>query len=204
MKGTKRIAIYARVSTKKGQDPAMQVDELKEYCGRRGWEIVGEYIDHGVSGSRDKRSALDQMMGDCRKRLVDAVIVYRYDRFARSLSHLVNSLSEFDGLGIDFISLHDGVDTTTANGRLCFGIFASIAQFERELICQRIASGLAAAKSRGQKLGRPSVAMLSEKQARQLKQERKQGKASLRALSKKYRIPVWRVHALCSGAKASV
>ena len=205
MNGTKRIAIYARVSTKKGQDPAMQVDELKEYCGRRGWEIAGEYVDHGVSGAKERRPALDRLMHDCRKGIVDAVIVYRYDRFARSLSHLVNALSEFDSLGIDFISLHEGIDTTTANGRLCFGIFASIAQFERELICQRIHSGLEAAKSRGQKLGRPpGVNMLTGERARQLKREHKQEKTSLRALSKKYKIPVWRVHALCSGLKASV
>jgi DNA invertase Pin-like site-specific DNA recombinase len=85
------------------------------------------------------------------------VVVYRYDRFARSLRQLVNALEEFRTLGVDFISIHEGVDTTTANGRLVFGIFASVAEFERELVRGRVVSGLAAAKARGQRLGRPTV-----------------------------------------------
>lgn len=98
-------------------------------------------------------------MIDCRKRLVDAVIVYRYDRFARSLRQLINALEEFRSLGIDFISLHEGIDTSTPNGRLVFGIFASIAEFERELIRDRVRSGLAAAKAKGKRIGRPRVAV---------------------------------------------
>src|SRR3984893_14462800 len=98
-------------------------------------------------------------MAACRKRLVDAVVVYRYDRFARSLRQLVNALDEFRSLGIDFVSIHEGVDTSTPNGRLVFGIFASIAEFERELIRDRVRSGLAAAKAKGKRLGRPLVAV---------------------------------------------
>ena len=119
--------------------------------------IANEYVDKGVSGAREHRPALDKLMADCRKRLVDAVVVYRYDRFARSLRQLVNALEEFRSLGIDFISLHEGVDTSTPNGRLIFGIFASIAEFERELIRDRVRSGLAAAKAKGKRLGRPRV-----------------------------------------------
>src|SRR6516162_133321 len=96
-------------------------------------------------------------MADCRRRQIDAVIVYRYDRFARSLRQLVNALEEFRSLGIEFISLHEGVDTSTPNGRLVFGIFASIAEFERELIRDRVRSGIAAARSKGKRLGRPRV-----------------------------------------------
>ena len=96
-------------------------------------------------------------MADCRRRQIDAVIVYRYDRFARSLRQLVNALEEFHSLGIEFISLHEGVDTSTPNGRLVFGIFASIAEFERELIRDRVRSGIAAARSKGKRLGRPRV-----------------------------------------------
>jgi DNA invertase Pin-like site-specific DNA recombinase len=96
-------------------------------------------------------------MADCRRRRIDAVIVYRYDRFARSLRHLVNALEEFRALVIEFISLHEGVDTSTPNGRLIFGIFASIAEFERELIRDRVKSGIAAARSKGKRLGRPRV-----------------------------------------------
>ena len=145
-----RAAIYARVSTaNNGQNPEMQLGELREHCQRRGWEIVGGYVDSGVSGSKERRPQLDRLLADCRRRRVDVVLVYRYDRFARSLRQLVNALEEFRSLGIEFISLHEGVDTSTPNGRLVFGIFASIAEFERELIRDRVKSGIAAARSRG-------------------------------------------------------
>ena len=154
-----RAAIYARVSTNNGQDPHMQIRELREYCQRRGWEIAGEYVDAGVSGAKEHRPQLDVLLAACRKRRVDAVVVYRYDRFARSLRQLVNALEEFRSLGIEFISLHEGVDTSTPNGRLVFGIFASIAEFERELIRDRVKSGIAAARSKGKRLGRPGVSV---------------------------------------------
>jgi DNA invertase Pin-like site-specific DNA recombinase len=150
-----RAALYARVSTHAGQDPTMQILELREYCERRRWDIGGEFIDIGVSGSKERRPQLDQLLAACRKRRFDAVVVYRYDRFARSLRQLVNALGEFEALGIQFVSLHEGVDTSTPNGRLVFGIFASIAEFERELIRDRVRSGIAAARARGKRLGRP-------------------------------------------------
>jgi DNA invertase Pin-like site-specific DNA recombinase len=155
-----KAAIYARVSTSNnGQDPTMQTRELREYCERRGWTVAGEFIDAGVSGSKESRPALNRLLADAKRRKFDAVLVYRYDRFARSLRHLVNALAEFDALGIHFVSLHEGVDTSTPNGRLVFGIFASIAEFERELIRGRVRSGLAAAKARGKRLGRPTVSV---------------------------------------------
>jgi len=153
----KRAAVYARVSTQNGQNPEVQLEEIREYCHRRDWTIVREYVDKGISGAKEKRPALDQLLIDCRKRAVDCVVVYRYDRFARSLRQLVNALEDFRALGIDFVSLHEGVDTSTPNGRLVFGIFASIAEFERELIRDRVRSGLALAKSHGKQLGRPRV-----------------------------------------------
>jgi DNA invertase Pin-like site-specific DNA recombinase len=198
------VALYARVSTRKGQDPRMQIAELRSYCKRRGWTIVGEYVDHGVSGAKDSRPELDRLMLDCQKRVVAAVIVYRYDRFARSLRHLVNALSEFNSLGIDFISLHEGVDTTTPNGRLVFGIFASISEFERELIGQRIRSGLDAARARGVRLGRIPAFKLTQEQCGRLKREHKAKKASLRSLARKYQVSLWRAYALCSGRQARV
>ena len=153
----KRAAVYARVSTHNGQNPEMQLEEVRQYCQRREWTIVHEYVDKGVCGAKESRPSLDQLLTDCRKRAVDCVVVYRYDRFARSLRQLVNALEDFRALGIDFISLHEGVDTSTPNGRLVFGIFASIAEFERELIRDRVRSGLALAKSHGKRLGRPRV-----------------------------------------------
>jgi DNA invertase Pin-like site-specific DNA recombinase len=137
----------------------MQIEELRAYCLRRQWDIVGEFIDSGVSGSKESRPALNRLLVDAKRRKFDAVLVYRYDRFARSLRQLVNALAEFDALGIHFVSLHEGVDTSTPNGRLVFGIFASIAEFERELIRGRVRSGLAAAKARGKRLGRPRVSV---------------------------------------------
>jgi len=163
--GRAHAALYARVSTHAGQNPEMQLAELRGYCQRRGWEIAGEYVDVGISGAKEKRPQLDAMLAACRKRQVDAVVVYRYDRFARSLRQLVNALCEFDALGIQFISLHEGVDTSTPNGRLVFGIFASIAEFERELIRERVRSGLAVARARGKRLGRPPSRIDAEKVA---------------------------------------
>ena len=150
-----RVALYARVSTQVGQNPEMQLVELREYCQRRSWHVAGEYLDIGVSGAKERRPELDRLLVECRRRRVDAVVVYRYDRFARSLRQLVNALCEFDALGIQFVSLHEGVDTSTPNGRLVFGIFASIAEFERELIRERVRSGLAVARAKGKRLGRP-------------------------------------------------
>src|ERR1039458_3296677 len=100
-----RAAIYARVSTHNGQNPEMQQEEVREFCRRRGWQVVAEFVDEGISGSKEHRPALDGLLSDCRKRMVDAVVVYRYDRFARSLRQLVNALDEFRALGIDFISI---------------------------------------------------------------------------------------------------
>jgi DNA invertase Pin-like site-specific DNA recombinase len=150
-----RAALYARVSTThNGQDPAMQTRELREYCLRRGWEIAVEYVEV-EHGNVDSRPQLNELFRQAKRRRFDAVVVYRYDRFARSMRQLVNALAEFNGLGINFVSLHEGVDTSTPQGRLFFGIIASLAEFERELICSRVRSGLAAARAKGKTLGRP-------------------------------------------------
>jgi DNA invertase Pin-like site-specific DNA recombinase len=150
-----RAALYARVSTHAGQNPDVQLREGREYCERRRWGVTAEFTDVGVSGAKERRPQLDELLAACRKRRFDAVVVSRYNRFARSLPQLVNALGEFEALGIQFVSLHENVDTTTPNGRLVFGIFASIAEFERELIRDRVRSGIAAARARGKRLGRP-------------------------------------------------
>ena len=133
----------------------MQLRELRSFCERRQWDVGGVFTDTGVSGTQERRPELDRLLADCRRRLFDVVVVYRYDRFARSVRHLVNALAEFDALGIQFVSVNEGVDTSTPNGRLVFGIFATIAEFERELIRERVRSGLAAARAKGTRLGRP-------------------------------------------------
>jgi DNA invertase Pin-like site-specific DNA recombinase len=157
-----RTALYARVSTSdKGQDVGMQVSEFQEFCARRTWTVADQYVDTGISGSKERRPQLDRLMADARKRKFDAVLVYRFDRFARSMRQLVNALAEFQSLGIEFISLHEGIDTSTPNGRLVFGIMASIAEFERELIRDRVRSGVQHARSKGKRLGRPKTVTVS-------------------------------------------
>jgi DNA invertase Pin-like site-specific DNA recombinase len=155
--------LYARVSTSdKGQDPAMQLREMQEFSTRRGWQSE-IFADAGYSGSKLNRPELDRMMALCRRRKCDVVVVYRFDRFARSLKHLVDALAEFDALGIQFVSLHENVDTTTAQGRLLFQIFGAIAEFERSLIRERVVSGMKHARSRGIHLGRPRRVADTEK-----------------------------------------
>lgn len=147
-----RAFLYARVSTGE-QNEGMQLREMLEHCKRREWEY--QVFTDTISGAKDRRPGLDSMMAMVRRRKCDVVLVYRYDRFARSLHHLVSSLAEFDSLGVQFVSLHEGVDTSTPNGRLIFHIFASIAEFERELIRERVRSGVAHARAQGKRLGRP-------------------------------------------------
>jgi len=190
-----RTAIYGRVSTS-AQDTNLQMREVRQFVQRRGWKVVEEYTDKGISGSKEKRPALDKMMADAKRRRFDAVVVYRYDRFARSLRHLVNALEEFRALGIEFVSIHEGVDTSTPNGRLVFGIFASIAEFERELIRARVRSGLAAAKAKGVVLGRPPIRKFSNADIRQLRRDRRRG-MSFKQLAASHHTSVWTAFHLC-------
>ncbi len=156
----RRVAIYARTSTVRDQSPAMQVDELRLMAEQRGWVIVGEYVDHGVSGAKDRRPELDRLMANVRKGGANApgiVAVWRFDRFARSVRHLVLALDDFSARGIEFVSLQDGIDTSTSVGRFTFHIVAAVAQLERDLIRGRVQAGVDAARRRGTRLGRPHV-----------------------------------------------
>ena len=155
---THRVALYARVSTNgHGQDPEMQLRDLREYAARRGWTVVEEYIDHGVSGTKASRPALNRLMADAQRRKIDTVLVWKLDRFGRSLRHLVNAIAELEALGVAFVSLRDNLDLTTPSGRLMFQIIGAMAEFERSLIQERVKAGLRHAKAKGQKLGRPRV-----------------------------------------------
>jgi DNA invertase Pin-like site-specific DNA recombinase len=151
-----RVALYARVSTlDKGQDPELQLLELREYCQRRGLEIHGEFVDR-CSGSRESRPELDRLMTLARRRKFDALLVWRIDRLGRSLRHLVVTLAELDSLGVAFISLRDNLDLSTPSGRLMFHVISAMAQFERELTVERVRAGLRNARTKGKRLGRPA------------------------------------------------
>jgi len=160
----KRAAIYARVSTKNnGQNPETQLVALRGYVQNRGWEITAEYVDHGISGSKDSRPQLDRLMKDARARKLDVVIVARFDRFARSTRHLILALEEFQSLGVDFISLNESIDTSTAMGKMVFTVLGAVAELERNIIRERVTAGLRRAKKEGKTLGRPRVIVDREK-----------------------------------------
>jgi len=149
-----RSVLYCRVSTT-DQNVEVQLTSLREYAERRGWQVAGEFVDQGVSGSKEKRPALDKLMADARRRAMDAIVVFSFDRFARSVSHLARALDEFRALGIEFVSLHEAIDTSTPMGRAMFHIAGAFAELEREIIRERVKAGLANAKRRGRKVGRP-------------------------------------------------
>jgi DNA invertase Pin-like site-specific DNA recombinase len=150
------VALYARVSTT-DQDPTMQIRELKESADRRFWKVFDCYVDEISSDSKFPRPALERLMRDARAGKFHAVLVWKFDRFARSMLELVNFAEIFHGLGIDFLSLRDGVDTTTPQGKLFFHITAAFAEYERDVIRMRVKAGLDNARAQGKKLGRPRV-----------------------------------------------
>jgi DNA invertase Pin-like site-specific DNA recombinase len=161
-----RAAIYARVSTNNGQNPEMQLRELWEYCERRGWSVVAEYVDVGVSGTKENRPELDRLMADAQRRRFDVMAVWKFDRFARSVSHLLRALETFKALGVEFISLSEQVDTSTPTGKMVFTVLGAVGELERSLIVERVRAGLRNARARGKRLGRPRVPVDASKVAR--------------------------------------
>ncbi len=154
MNNSRRVALYARVSTKNRQDPESQLLPLREYAQARGFEISSEYVDI-CSGRKDSRPELARLMADAQKRRLDAVAVWKFDRFARSTRHLVTALEQFNALGVDFISLSESIDTSTPMGKMVFTVLAAVAELELSLIRERVVMGLQRAKAQGTRLGRP-------------------------------------------------
>jgi len=151
-----RAALYARVSTQE-QSVDPQLDALREYARARGFELVEEFVDHGVSGAKDRRPALDRLLKDAKRRRFDLVACVKLDRLARSVRHLVTLTAEFEALGIGLVVLDQAIDTTTPSGRLLFHVLGAIAEFERDLIRDRTRAGMRAAQRRGKRIGRPRV-----------------------------------------------
>jgi DNA invertase Pin-like site-specific DNA recombinase len=156
-----RVAIYARVSTL-DQEPENQLVELRRYAAARNWAVSVEFVDHGISGSKESRPSLDHLVAAAKRRRFDAVLCWRLDRLGRNLRHLILLLDEFHALGIAFVSLAEGIDATTPAGKLQLHILGAIAEFERARIAERVRAGLARARAQGKRLGRPRVAPLPE------------------------------------------
>ena len=186
MKTERRVAVYARVSTNSGQDPTMQVRELREYCRNRGWRIAGEFVDSGISGATDSRPQLNRLMSDANRRRFDVVAVWDFSRFARSTSHLLRALETFSALGIGFVSLREQIDTSTPTGKMVFTILGSVAELERSLIGERVKAGLRNAKAKGKRLGRPPLRELSATEVRQLRRDRRKTGESFKKLADRY------------------
>lgn len=149
-----RCAIYARVSTSE-QTCDNQLIELRRYVEARGWTGT-EFVDSGVSGAKDKRPALDALLKDAKRRRFDVLVVWRLDRLGRNLKHLVTLLEDVQAVGIAFVSLGEGIDCTTAAGRLQLHVLAALAEFERARIAERVRAGLARVRASGKRLGRPA------------------------------------------------
>ncbi|MEO7890999.1 MAG: recombinase family protein [Vicinamibacterales bacterium] len=149
-----RAALYARVSTS-DQNCDNQLIELRRYCEARGFQVTREYTDHGVSGSKDRRPALDDLVSDARRRRFDVLVCAKLDRLGRNLKHLLTMLDDLTSLGIGFISLSEGIDLTTPSGRLMLHVLGALAQWERSRIQERVKAGLARVKASGKRLGRP-------------------------------------------------
>lgn len=183
-----RVAIYGRVSTD-GQSVDLQINELREYVARRNWQVVEEYLDVGISGSKESRPALNRLMADARQRKFDILLVWKIDRFGRSLKHLVNSLAELENVGVAFVSLRDSLDLSSPAGRLMAQLLGAISEFERSLITERVRAGIRNARNKGRRLGRPRL----EVDCGRIARLRATG-ASLRTISEQLGVSLGSVH----------
>lgn len=191
-----RAALYLRVSTGEQRTDA-QEKALRDYVSRRGWKLQMIYRDQGKSGATSNRPALNELLKDCRRGSVDVVVVWKFDRFARSLKQLMSGLEMCRALGIDFVSVTESVDTSLPAGELVFQMIGAVAQFERSLIGERVRSGLANARAKGKLLGRPPLRKLTPGETRDLRRQRVQNKVPFRILAENFGVSVWTAHRLC-------
>jgi len=195
MKGM-RAGVYVRVSTA-DQNTESQESELANFVRNRGWE--GQvYRDHGQSGAKESRPALDKLLSDARKRRLDVVVVWSMDRLARSLRHLLALTEEFRDLGIDFVSFKQQIDTSTAAGRLTYQVLGAVAEFEREILRERVRTGIRYAISKGRRVGRPPLRKFGSGDVDELKTEARKG-ISVRQLAIKYGTTQWMVGQILAG-----
>ena len=188
----KRIAIYARVSTQ-DQHPEVQLHALREYAVRRDLDVVKEYVDHGVSGTKDRRPSLDELLADAKRRRFDGVVVVKLDRLARSVQHLTSMCADWEALGVDLVVVDQGIDSSTTTGRFLFHCLGAVAELESALCRERTKAGLAAARRRGVKLGGRKP-VLDRKGRERVKRLRQAGK-SVRGIAELVGISVGTAHA---------
>lgn len=195
---TKRAALYVRVSSGE-QKTGAQERALREYLQRRGWKLQQIYRDQGVSGASSNRPALNELLKACRRGSVDVVVVWKFDRFARSLKQLMSGLELCRALGIDFVSVTESIDTSLPSGELVFQMIGAVAQFERSLIAERVKSGLANARAKGKILGRPPLRKLTPAETRELRRQRVRDDVTFRDLAERFGVSVWTAHRMCVG-----
>jgi DNA invertase Pin-like site-specific DNA recombinase len=182
-----RAAFYGRVSTTNHkQDVGLQTRELRQFAEARGWQIFGEYLDEGISGAKDSRPELNRLMNDAHKRRFDVVCVWRFDRFASSVSHLLRALETFRALGIDFVSFSEQMDTSTPAGKMVFTVLGAVAELERSLIVERVRAGMRNARAKGKHIGRPAKTYLDQDARRSIWEAHNRGGISLRELATQF------------------
>lgn len=189
---TVKVGVYARVSTNNGhQNPEMQLRELRLFAKKRKWRIVAEYVDEGISGAKDSRPELDKLMSDANQHKFQAVLVWKFDRFARSVSHLLRALETFQSLGIEFVSLTEQIDTSTPYGKMTFTILGAVAALERSLIGERIRAGIRNAIAKGVKIGKQPLRPLTPQDISAIRRDRRVKKLTYAALAARHRVTVW-------------
>jgi DNA invertase Pin-like site-specific DNA recombinase len=203
MRKDPRVAIYCRVSTT-SQTVDPQELALQKYCEDRDWTQIRIFKDPAVSGMKDRRPGLDALMDAARRRAIDVVLIWKLDRLGRNLVHLVQALEEFRQLGIEFISTTESFDTSTPHGRLLLNLTAMFSNFERDLISERVKLGLANARQKGKRLGRPPIKTLNAEESKALLKERVRNKTPLRELATKFGVSLWCAHSICKSGNLEV
>jgi DNA invertase Pin-like site-specific DNA recombinase len=193
----KTVALYTRVSTAE-QDAGMQERELMEYVKRRKWTLYKIYSDKGVSGTREDRPGLNALLSDVKRGRVNLIAVWSLDRMARSVRQLVELAAEFNSHGVDFVALKQSIDTVSPAGRLTYHVLSAVAEFERELLRERVRAGLAQARRKGKRLGRPALRHFDSRERAEIGQLRKAG-ASVRNLAIRFGTTQYIVNKLCEG-----
>lgn len=195
----RQVALYLRVSTN-AQSTDAQLAELRQLVEQRGWRYE-VFCDKGQSGAKESRPAFDEMMRQVRRGRFAAICIWALDRLARSLRQLPDISLELQRLNVDLVAVKQDLDTSTPSGRLVFGVLSTVAEFERDLLKERVRAGIAQARRAGKRIGRPPLRVLERKDIAELRKERTQTKVPLRKLALKYGTSVWTVHRLCAGGR---